>query len=450
MKNSLRKLSLVAMSALFALVGCKGGNDGTDKKGGNDNTGEMEVFELPETDIGTKTKPTSDKLSSFTEAAPLKLGLVTDSGTLNDHSFNESAWDGINEFAVENGGGTINTSSNSVETGKIQTHYVQPAAGQYTTAGRKAAIDSVISWGAKVVVLPGYLFESVLARIAEDEANANSKYKDVYFLALDCTKSDDDNNYAQFEYTKNMTSIIYREEQSGFLAGYAAVKEGYKKLGFLGGMAVPAVIRYGSGYCQGADAAAKELNLGEGAIEINHYYAGQFAATDTATSYCTNWYNNGTEVIFGCGGAVYNSILAALATNKSKKWIGVDVNQHADTSLKDYERDNCITSAMKNLKATTKILLSTYVDNGQKWNNDLAGNVVTVGAKSDNCVLPTPDTTGDQTCWGFKKFTTADYNTVLGKLKNGTIKVNSFSKDDVLAANNYGCDNLVKVHHIEA
>ncbi|MDD6241472.1 MAG: BMP family ABC transporter substrate-binding protein [Eubacteriales bacterium] len=445
MKNSLRKLSLVAMSALLALVGCKGGD------GSSSSAEKMEVFELPETNIGTKTTPTADKLSSFTEAAPLKLGLVTDSGTLNDHSFNESAWDGINEFATENGGGTINTSSNSVETGKIQTHYVQPASGQYTTAGRKAAIDSVISWGAKVVVLPGYLFESVLARIAEDEAkDANSKYKDVCFLALDCTKSDDDNNYAQFEYTKNMTSVIYREEQSGFLAGYAAVKEGYRKLGFLGGMAVPAVIRYGSGYCQGADVAAKELNLGEGAIEINHYYAGQFAATDTATSYCTNWYNSGTEVIFGCGGAVYNSILSALATNQSKKWIGVDVNQHADTTLKDYERNNCITSAMKNLKATTKILLSTYVDNDQAWSKDLAGNVVTVGAQSDNCVLPTPETTGDKDCWGFKKFTIAEYNTLLGKLKNGSVKVNSFSKDDVLAANNYGCDNLVKVHHIEA
>lgn len=449
MKKTLRTLSLVAMSALFALTGCKTTNDSGSNSGSN--TKKVEFIELPETDIGTKTKPEATKLSSFTEANPLKLGLVTDSGTLNDHSFNESAWDGINGFAVENGGGTVNTSSNSVETGKIQTHYVQPASGQYTTAGRKAAIDSVISWGAKVVVLPGYLFESVLARIAEDEkANANSKYKDVCFLALDCTKSDDDNNYASFEFTDNMTSVIYREEQSGFLAGYAAVKEGYRKLGFLGGMAVPAVIRYGSGYCQGADAAAKELGLTAGSIEINHYYAGQFAATDTATSYCTNWYNNGTEVIFGCGGAVYNSVLSALATNQSKKWIGVDVNQHADTTLKDYERADCITSAMKNLKATTKILLSTYVDNGQAWGSTLAHNVVTVGAKSDNCVLPTPDTTGDPDCWGFKKFTIDEYNTLLGKLKDGSVKVNSFSQDDVLAANNYGCDDLVKVHHIDA
>ena len=162
MKKTLRTLSLVAMSALFALTGCKTTNDSGSNSGSN--TKKVEFIELPETDIGTKTKPEATKLSSFTEANPLKLGLVTDSGTLNDHSFNESAWDGINEFAVENGGGTVNTSSNSVETGKIQTHYVQPASGQYTTAGRKAAIDSVISWGAKVVVLPGYLFESVLAR----------------------------------------------------------------------------------------------------------------------------------------------------------------------------------------------------------------------------------------------------------------------------------------------
>jgi basic membrane protein A len=441
MKKTLRTLSLVAMSALFALTGCKTTGDSSSSSSG------LEFFQLKETDIGTKTKPEATKLAAYTSDKPLKLGLVTDSGTLNDHSFNESCWNGINEFATENGTGKLNATKNMVDNGNIQTYYVQPSEGHYDTAGRKAAIDTVVEWGANVIALPGYLFESVLARITEDKTG---KYDNVYFLALDCNKLDDDNNYAQFEFTSNMTSIIYREEQAGFLAGYAAVKDGYRKLGFLGGMAVPAVVRYGSGYCQGADAAAKELGLSAGAVEINHYYAGQFAATPAATNYCTSWYGNGTEVIFGCGGAVYQSIIAALASNPDKKWIGVDVNQHADTTLKDYERADCITSAMKNLKATTKILLASYVDNGGKWNTTLAKNVVTVGAESENCVLPTPDTTGDADCWGFKNFTVAQYNEVLGKLKAGTIAVNSNSDDAALAANNYGCDDLVKVNHINA
>ncbi|MFA6620251.1 MAG: BMP family ABC transporter substrate-binding protein, partial [Bacilli bacterium] len=252
--------------------------------------------------------------------------MVTDSGTLNDHSFNESAWNGINAFAAKNGG-VLNSTTNVCDTGIVQTKYYQPAEDAYTTPGRVAAIRSAVTWGAKVVILPGYLFQSAIKTCLDDVF-----YKDTYFLALDCTKSDSDNNYAPYDYTAKVTSVIYREEQAGFEAGYAAVKEGYRKLGFCGGMAVPAVVRYGSGYCQGADIAAQELKLADNSIGIQYYYAGQFKATDTATSYCTSWYQAGTEVIFGCGGAVYNSVIAGSQASNNKPWIGVDVNQHADSS----------------------------------------------------------------------------------------------------------------------
>ena len=402
----------------------------------------VDFFQLEETDIGTSTDVATGKLSGYSATSPLKISMVTDSGTLNDHSFNESAWNGVNAFAKKNGG-TYDSTNNVCNAGVVQTKYYQPASDAYTTVGRVAAIHDAVTWGAKVVILPGYLFQSAIKVCLHD-----TFYKDTYFLALDCTKFDSDNNYAAYDYTSKVTSVIYREEQAGFEAGYGAVKEGYTKLGFCGGMAVPAVVRYGSGYCQGADAAATEMGKADGAISIQYYYAGAFAATDSATTNCTTWYRNGTEVIFGCGGAVYNSVIAGSKANNNKPWIGVDVNQHADTSL-GTSQASCITSAMKNLQNSTVVMLTSWVNASGAWNSTYAGNVITVGAKSDNCVLPTPETTGDADCWGFKTFTIADYTTLLGKLKAGTVAVNSNSDNASLSAHNFGCSAKVVVNYIE-
>jgi len=440
----MKKQSLVLLVlAAAALAGCNGNNGGSTSAGASySQLNGVDFFQLEETDIGTSTTVADGKLSAYSASNPLKISMVTDSGTLNDHSFNESAWNGINAFAAKNGG-VLNSTTNVCDTGIVQTKYYQPAEDAYTTPGRVAAIRSAVTWGAKVVILPGYLFQSAIKTCLDDVF-----YKDTYFLALDCTKSDSDNNYAPYDYTAKVTSVIYREEQAGFEAGYAAVKEGYRKLGFCGGMAVPAVVRYGSGYCQGADIAAQELKLADNSIGIQYYYAGQFKATDTATSYCTSWYQAGTEVIFGCGGAVYNSVIAGSQASNNKPWIGVDVNQHADSSL-GVSQASCITSAMKNLKNSTVVMLTSWVNSDGAWNSTYASNVITVGAKSDNCVLPTPDTTDDAGCWGFKNFSTADYTTLLGKLKAGTVAVNSNSDNAALSAHNFGCSAKVKVNYIE-
>ena len=441
-------LPFFALTALMTITGCSGTGATTPYAGDDgeivDHSKDVTFSELTEYDIGTKTTVDADKLSElgFSETNPLKIALVTDSGTLNDHSFNESAWNGVNEFATENGGGTV-AASNCVESGSIQTKYYQPAEDHYDTQGRLEAMKSAKGWGADVIALPGYLFQSAIKSAIDSK-----EFDDIAFLALDCVKEDSDNNNAAFEFTDNVTSVIYREEQSGFLAGYGAVMDGYRNLGFIGGMAVPAVVRYGSGYCQGADAAAKELGLKNNAVKVQYYYAGEFGPTDQATSYANSWYQRGTEVIFACGGAVYQSVTSAVNTVK-KPWIGVDVNQHADSSLGTAQQ-YCITSAMKNLKETTKVLLSDWVNNDKAWNDDMAGEVVTVGAKSGNCVLPTPETTGDDDCWGFENFTQELYDTILEGLKAGTVKVNSNSDNEELSKNNFGCSSRVAVNYIVA
>lgn len=352
----------------------------------------------------------------------LKIALVTDSGTLNDHNFNQTSWEAVNDWAVANGGGTVK--NNIVSNGSIHTMYYQPtsSSAEFTTAERVAAVEAAVEWGAKFVVLPGYLFQPVVKQV-------QGRYKDVCFLALDCVNQDSDNRYAEYTLGANVSMTQYQEEQAGFLAGYGAVKDGLTKLGFIGGMAVPAVQRYGYGYVQGAEKAATELGLADGSVKMDYYYAGAFASTTEATEFATSWYNNGTETIFACGGAVYNSVTTGLsqATNKDgKSWIGVDTNQHADTSIQPAgTREKLLTSAMKGLGTSIKEALTSWKDNENKFDAKHSAKIQTLGINQDAVALPTEATTGDKGCWGFKKWTEADYAKLVADMKAGTVTVSN-------------------------
>lgn len=369
---------------------------------------------------------TSSKESNGGETTKtVKVALVTDSGTLNDHNFNQTSWEAVNAWAVENGGGTVK--DQIVNNGSVLTKYYQPTAvgGDFTTTERAAAIKAAADWGADFIVLPGYLFQPVVKQV-----QANAKYKNIHFLALDCVNQDSDNDYAEYALQKNVSMTQYHEEQAGFMAGYGAVKDGLTKLGFIGGMAVPAVVRYGYGYVQGAEKAAQEMNLADGAIKMDYYYAGAFASTPEATTFASNWYNKGTESIFACGGAVYNSVtgaLAGLSDKTGKSWIGVDTNQHADTSIKpEGTRELLLTSAMKGLGESIKSALTDWKNNNyQSFSDKLAGKIENLGINEDAVALPTPEATGDTECWGFKTWTINDYKELVSKMKAGTITVSS-------------------------
>ena len=194
------------------------------------------------------------------------------------------------------------------------------------------------------------------------------------------------------------------------------MKEGYTKLGFLGGIAVPAVQRYGYGFVQGADAAAKELNK---KIEINYTYGGQFQGSPEITAKMEGWYQAGTEVVFACGGAIYTSALEAADKNDGKV-IGVDVDQsHISARF--------VTSAMKGLQNVTESVLETL--NKGEWAT-YSGKVSNFGLLEGEYVgLPT-DT------WTMTNFTTEDYEAVKGQIKDGTITVsNDTSKMPAVSEN---------------
>ena len=349
----------------------------------------------PATTTGANTPAPSDDAAGTTGAAPAageitKIALVTDVGTIDDESFNQACWQGVEAWATANG---------------IEYTYYQPA--EDSTDARVLSVGQAISEGADTIVMPGYLFGATLTIVMEE-------YPETYFIAVDVAAGDLTVDYATYyEPAANTACLTFSEEQAGYLAGYAAVKDGYTKLGFLGGMAVPAVIRYGFGFVQGADAAAKELNV---EIEINYTYGGAFQGSPETTAKMEGWYQAGTEVVFACGGGIYTSALEA-ANKYEGKVIGVDVDQ-------SYIDDCIITSAMKQLQNVTETVLEAL--NKGEW--------ATYGGKISNFSLAEGEYVGLPTAeesWKLNTFTVDEYNTVKEAIKAGTIVVDNNADDAV-------------------
>lgn len=328
-------------------------------------------------DTGKKEEPKS---------TGYKIALITDKGNIDDKSFNQGAWEGVVKFAEEN---------------KISHKYYKPE--EASDAGYLTAIDLAITGGAEVVVTPGFLFEVPIYE-------AQTKYPNVKFILLDGDPHTAD--WKTFKREKNVASVMYQEEQSGYLAGYAAVKDGLTKLGFMGGMPVPAVQAFGYGYLQGAEAAAAELGLADGSISVTYHYTGNFEENDTNKATAKTMYQEGTEVIFACGGSVGKSVMSA-ASEAGKKVIGVDVDQR-------YDNDTVITSATKGLGASViAVLDSIYKSNS--WDT-YGGNQVYFNAANAGVGLPTEVIGGGNAFDRFTKFDKAAYDKVYATLSDGSVK----------------------------
>ncbi|MGN0774430.1 MAG: BMP family protein [Candidatus Ventricola sp.] len=316
-----------------------------------------------------------------------EIALVTDVGTIDDESFNQACWQGVEAYATAN---------------NISYQYYQPAAD--SDDERLGSIDQAVSDGAKVIVLPGYLFGASVAQ-------AQELYPDVKFVAIDVSAGD-----LGTEPLTNLYCAVFGEEQAGYLAGYAAVKDGYTKLGFLGGMAVPAVVRYGYGFVQGANDAAVELGT---PIEINYTYGGQFYGDANITAKMDGWYTAGTEIVFACGGGIWTSAAEAALAHKCYV-IGVDVDQHylGEAYVEGYGYNPFVTSAMKQLQNATEAALAKFY--AGEWES-IGGKIETLDLSAGDFVgLPTAEAS-----WCFKTFTVDEYNAVLEGIKSGAVTVSN-------------------------
>ena len=322
-----------------------------------------------------------------------KVALVTDVGTIDDESFNQACWQGVEAWCSANG---------------VEYTYYQPT--EDSTDARVLSVSQAIAEGANTIVMPGYLFGATLTVVME-------AYPDVNFIAVDVAAGDLTVDYATYyDPAANTACLTFSEEQAGYLAGYAAVKDGYTKLGFLGGMAVPAVIRYGFGFVQGADAAAAELGT---PIEINYTYGGQFYGDANITAKMEGWYSAGTEVVFACGGGIYTSAVEA-ANHYGQKVIGVDVDQ-------SYVDACVITSAMKQLQNVTETVLEALH----------TGNWATYGGKITNFSLAEGEYVGLPTAeksWKLNNFTVAEYEAKKAEIASGALVVDNNSDDTVKPA----------------
>ena len=342
-------------------------------------------------------------------ASEFKVAMVTDYGDITDQSFNQTTWEACLKFG---------------ETTGTEVKYYKPTTND--TAGRVASVELAIAEGYNVIVMPGYAFGGTIAEVS-------GNYPDIKFIALDVAKGDlletavalkgesydynpDNWTLTDYVHMDNVYCAIYQEELSGYMAGYAAVKLGYTKLGFLGGMAVPAVMRFGYGYVQGVDAAAKELGI---TVDMKYAYGNQFFGDADITAVMDTWYAGGTEIVFACGGGIYTSAAEA-AKKVGGKLIGVDTDQQPIIDGQ-YGEGMTVTSAMKGLAPTTIDTLTDVIKNG-KW-ADYAGKIVSLGLVSEDPAanyvqLSSTTQFGDA-------FSEDDYKAMVKGMFDGSIKVSN-------------------------
>ena len=304
-----------------------------------------------------------------------ELALITDIGTIDDKSFTQGSWEGLKKYAEEKG---------------ITYKYYKPSGKD--TDSKIDSIYLAISSGAKLIVTPGYLFEPAIYKVQDTHPEIN-------FVLLDGTPQD--GTYTDFRIEKNVYAVLYAEEEAGFLAGYGVVKEGYTNLGVMGGMAEPSVIRFGYGFVQGADYAAKELGVKN--IKIDYTYIGGYEPTPEVQTKASSWFIKGVQVIFAPAGGAGNSVMSAAEQNKGYV-VGVDVDQSV-------ESPTVITSAMKMIGES----VYNAIDEFYKGNFP-GGNSVILDAKVHGIGLPMETSK-------FKNFTKEDYDNIYKKLVDGSVKI---------------------------
>ena len=348
----------------------------------------------------------TDDNQGDTNETTYKVAMITDYGDITDQSFNQTTYEACKAFADAN---------------KIEFSYFKPAGDN--TADRVAMIESAIDQGYNVIVMPGYAFGGAIVETAPN-------FPDVKFIALDVSAGDLGEG---FVIPANLYCAVYQEELCGYMAGYAAVKLGYKNLGFLGGMAVPAVQRYGLGFVQGVDAAAAELKLTD--VKVNYVYGGQFFGDADITAVMDTWYAGGTQVVFACGGGIYTSAVDAAKKVEGAKVIGVDVDQagvianyaageDADQATIDGYKALTVTSAMKGLYPTTYDTLTDVILNGN-WEK-YSAQIDTLGLVSaDDPALNYVQIPMESTQWADGAFTQDDYKALVKAMFDGTLTVSN-------------------------
>ncbi len=393
MKKSKKLLALLLSLALVVgLAACGGGGGTTETPSGNSETpGNVETTpgntETPGGETATDPDSIHDTMTS--EDGKFQVAFVTDVGQLKDKSFNQGTFDGVKLYAAANG--------------KSYKYYQPANANEATDDDRYDAMKAAVDGGAEVVVCAGFLQEAALRKAAID-------FPEVPFVFIDGYPLTEDPENPDSPILTNVAAIAFKEEQAGYLAGYAAVKDGFTKLGFSGGGGGtnPACCRFGYGYVQGANDAAKELGTN---VEMNYswQYGATFSGSTELQTMISGWYANGTQIVFACGGSMFQSIAAAASAN-DKYVIGVDVDQSG-------ESDYVVTSAMKGLSDAVQWAVGHVYDGTF---SEIGGVATSLGVENNSVALPTADSS-----WRFETFTVEEYEALYQQMLDGSLVVDA-------------------------
>ena len=384
MKKSKKLLALLlCLAMVFGLAACGNSNKPADSQ--TPAPGTNTETPAPETETPGETEADPDAIEDSMTSADSKyqVAFVTDVGQLKDKSFNQGTFDGVKLYAAANG---------------LSYKYYQPANGsEATDDDRYDAMKAAVEGGADVVVCAGYLQEAALKKAAIE-------YPETPFVFIDGYPLTDDAGNT----LSNVAGIAFKEEQAGYLAGYAAVMDGFTKLGFSGGGGGtnPACCRFGYGYVQGANHAAEELGI---TVDMNYswQYGSTFSASTDLQTMINGWYVNGTEIVFACGGSMFQSIVAAASAN-DKFVIGVDVDQSG-------ESEYVVTSAMKGLADAVQWAVAKVYDGTF---DTIGGQQTSLGVADNAVELPT-----GADSWRFETFTVEKYESLYQQMVDGTLVV---------------------------
>lgn len=384
MKKSKKLLALLlCLAMVFGLAACGNSNKPADRQ--TPAPGTNTETPAPETETPGETEADPDAIEDSMTSADGKyqVAFVTDVGQLKDKSFNQGTFDGVKLYAAANG---------------LSYKYYQPANGsEATDDDRYDAMKAAVEGGADVVVCAGYLQEAALKKAAIENPETPFVFIDGYPLTDDAGNT-----------LSNVAGIAFKEEQAGYLAGYAAVMDGFTKLGFSGGGGGtnPACCRFGYGYVQGANHAAEELGI---TVDMNYswQYGSTFSASTDLQTMINGWYVNGTEIVFACGGSMFQSIVAAASAN-DKFVIGVDVDQSG-------ESEYVVTSAMKGLADAVQWAVAKVYDGTF---DTIGGQQTSLGVADNAVELPT-----GADSWRFETFTVEKYESLYQQMVDGTLVV---------------------------
>ena len=397
MKKSKKLLALLlCLAMVFGLAACGNSNKPADSQ--TPAPGTNTETPAPETETPGETEADPDAIEDSMTSADGKyqVAFVTDVGQLKDKSFNQGTFDGVKLYAAANG---------------LSYKYYQPANGsEATDDDRYDAMKAAVEGGADVVVCAGYLQEAALRKAAIEYPDTPFVFIDGYPIQEQATEYDAAGNALPNDspVLTNVAGVAFQEQQAGYLAGYAAVKDGFTKLGFSGGGGGtnPACCRFGYGYVQGANAAALEKGI---TVDMNYswQYGSNFSASTDLQTMINGRYVNGTEIVFACGGSMFQSIVAAASANDGYV-IGVDVDQSG-------ESEYVVTSAMKGLADAVQWAVAKVYDGTF---DTIGGQQTSLGVADNAVQLPT-----GADSWRFETFTVEEYESLYQQMVDGTLVV---------------------------